>query len=26
GGGPQAVQIVRNRSARCFSTLGNRSL
>ncbi|ENT0355312.1 sodium:proton exchanger, partial [Neisseria gonorrhoeae] len=26
GGGPQTVQMVRNRSARCFITLGNRSL
>ncbi|HFC8554439.1 TPA: sodium:proton exchanger, partial [Neisseria gonorrhoeae] len=26
GGGPQTVRMVRNRSARCFSTLGNRSL
>ncbi|ENX7447336.1 sodium:proton exchanger, partial [Neisseria gonorrhoeae] len=26
GGGPQTVQMVRNRFARCFITLGNRSL
>ncbi|ENT0454548.1 sodium:proton exchanger, partial [Neisseria gonorrhoeae] len=26
GGGPQAVRMVRNRSAWCFITLGNRSL